>query len=331
MCEELTLRDTTRQIGPSKFPAANDPLGEILHQLRLDGSLYCRSTLFGDWSLAMPVLTGKMMFHIISHGQCWLTIEGEAPQLLKQGSLVLVPHGLGHTLCRDPGLEATPLFEAGIKQVSERYETLQMGEESEGELTELTCGLISFDQFAAKQLIQMLPPLIMLETLAQSKSRWLNASLDLIAAEARQLKPGGETIITHLADILVIQLIRHWLEESPEANQVWLGALRDKHLGIALRAIHHQPQKNWTVDSLARECGMSRSGFSAHFTSLVGNTVKNYLTHWRMNLAYQRLQKKSEPLIILAEEFGYSSEAAFSRAFKRVMGVSPSQISSSLL
>lgn len=322
--EELTLREIDMHLASPKFPTANDPLGEILHQLRLDGSLYCRSTLFGDWSLAMPVLAGKMMFHIISVGQCWLTIEGEAPKLLKQGSLVLVPHGLGHTLCSDPEIEATPLFDAGIHKVSERYETLKVGQE--GDLTELTCGLVGFDQLAGKQLIQALPSLITLEGLAQYKASWLQSSLDFIAAEARQLKPGGETIITHLADILVIQLIRHWLDVSSEANQGWLGALKDKQLGIALRAIHHQPQKNWTVDSLARECGMSRSGFSAHFTAMVGNTVKNYLTQWRMNLAYQKLKKKNEPLINLAEELGYHSEAAFSRAFKRVMGFSPSQV-----
>jgi AraC-like DNA-binding protein len=116
------------------------------------------------------------------------------------------------------------------------------------------------------------------------------------------------------------------MEESPQASLGWVGALRDKHIGIALRAIHHQPEKNWTLDSLAQECGMSRSGFSAHFKQLVGDSVKNYLTQWRMNLAYHRLKQKSEPLIILAEAFGYQSEAAFSRAFKRVMGVSPGKV-----
>jgi AraC-like DNA-binding protein len=200
------------------------------------------------------------------------------------------------------------------------------GMENHNELTELTCGVVSFDQFAGKQLIQSLPPLILLESLEQSKARWLNASLDFIAEESRQLKPGGETVITHLADILVIQLIRHWLDTSEEANQGWLGALKDKHISIALSAIHHHPHKNWTVDSLAKECGMSRSSFSAHFTLLVGNTVKHYLTQWRMSLAYQRLKKHNEPLITLAEALGYRSEAAFSRAFKRVMGFSPSQV-----
>jgi hypothetical protein len=92
------------------YPLANDPLGEVLHQLRLDGSLYCRSHLAGDWSLAMPVLPGKMMFHIINKGNCWLSVKDEVPIALQQGALVLIPHGLGHTLSSNPNLEATPFF-----------------------------------------------------------------------------------------------------------------------------------------------------------------------------------------------------------------------------
>lgn len=306
------------------FPVANDPLGEILHQLRIDGSLYCRSELSGDWSLDMPILPGKMMFHIITAGQCWLSVVGEPTRLLKQGSLVLVPHGLGHVISSDPSLSPTPLFESGVIQVSERYETLNIT--GDGDITELTCGIMGFDQFAGKQLMQQLPPMLIVEPGQYNQQDWLNSTLQFIGQEARQLKPGGETIITHLGDILVIQLIRHWMEHSPQASEGWIGALRDKHIGIALRAIHHQPEKKWTVDSLAQECGMSRSGFSAHFKQLLGDSVKSYLTQWRMNLAYQRLKQQHEPLINLAQELGYESEAAFSRAFKRIMGVSPGKV-----
>ena len=310
------------------FPSANDPLGETLHQLRLDGSLYCRSVLSGNWSLAMPVLPGKMMFHIITAGDCWLQLEGEAPLLLKRGSLALVPHGRGHVISSDPRLAPVPLLEAGVQELSERYEVLEIS--GEGDTTELTCGVMGFDQVMGQQLIQQLPPILVLDELADCSQQWLNITLEFIACEAQELKPGGETIITHLADILVIQLIRHWLEQSSTSDEGWLAALRDKHIGIALQAIHHQPHKNWTVDSLARECGLSRSGFSARFSQLVGNSVKRYLTEWRMRLAHQRLQQQSVPLIVLAEELGYQSEAAFSRAFKRIMGFSPIRVQNRL-
>lgn len=306
------------------FPEANDPLGEILHQLRLDGSLYCRSELSGDWALDMPVLPGKMMFHIITAGQCWLSIKDQPPKLLKEGSLILIPHGLGHTISSNPDLPSTPLFESGVQQISERYEVLTI--KGDGNKTELTCGIMGFDQLAGKQLMQQLPQVLMLEQLEDTTQQWLNSTLQFIGYEARHLKPGGETIITHLGDILVIQLIRHWMANAPQANEGWIGALKDKHIGLALRAIHHQPEKKWTVDSLAQQCGMSRSGFSAHFKQRLGQSVKSYLTQWRMQLAYQRLKQKHEPLIVLAQALGYESEAAFSRAFKRVMGISPGNI-----
>lgn len=307
-----------------EFPITNDPLGETLHQLRLDGSLYCRSVLSGDWSLAMPVMPDKLMFHIITHGECWLQLEGEAPRRLSQGSLALVPHGRGHTLCSNPALTPTPLLEADVQRISERYETLEI--QGDGAITELTCGVMGFDQAMGRQLIEQLPALLVLDQLEECGEQWLQSTLEFISCEARDLKPGGETIITHLADILVIQLIRHWLEQSATEEQGWLAALRDRHIGIALRAIHHQPQKNWTVESLAQECGLSRSGFSARFTHLMGNSVKRYLTEWRMRLAHQRLRQHPVPLIVLAEELGYQSEAAFSRAFKRIIGVSPGRV-----
>jgi len=307
-----------------QFPQSNDPLGSFLHQLRLDGSLYCRSELSGDWSLSMPVLAGKMMVHIVTAGHCWLQIDGEPPVWLKPGTLVLVPHGHGHRICSNPELESISLEEAGVQQISERYEILNI--EGEGEKTELTCGVTGFDQFSGKQLIQQLPRLLLLDQLDISSQHWLESSLEFIASEARHLRPGGETIITHLADILVIQIIRHWMENSPQASQGWVGALRDKHIGIALQAIHNQPEQKWTVDSLAKISGMSRSGFSAHFKNIVGSSAKSYLTQWRMNLAYQRLKQSNEPLITLAEELGYNSEAAFSRAFKRVMGITPAKV-----
>lgn len=306
------------------FPTANDPLGETLHQLRLDGSLYCRSTLGGEWSLAMPALPGKMMFHIITEGECWLQIGEQPAQHLTEKSVVLIPHGSGHVISSNPQLQPVPLFDAGIKQISTRYETLDI--QGDGPTTRLTCGVMSFDQIAGRQLINQLPPVLRVDRLEEHCENWLSSSLEFISCEARALKPGGETIITHLADILVIQLLRHWMEQPLQAGCGWVGALRDKHIGVALHAIHRHPEHPWTVDSLARECGLSRSGFSARFTQLVGKSAKHYLTEWRMQIAQQRLKHHSVPLIELAEELGYASEAAFSRAFKRVIGVSPGRV-----
>jgi AraC-like DNA-binding protein len=185
---------------------------------------------------------------------------------------------------------------------------------------------MSFDHLAGQRLIEQLPELLVIDSFDGDSNGWLQSSLQFISQEAHVLKPGGETIITHLADILVIQAIRTWVNRAPEASTGWLAALRDKKIGQALAAIHRDPEQEWTIESLARVVGMSRSGFSAKFTELVGDSAKSYLTKWRMQIARQRLVASTTPVAIIAEQLGYNSEAAFCRAFKRNIGVTPGSI-----
>jgi AraC-like DNA-binding protein len=302
----------------------SDPLGETLHMLRLKGSLYCRSELSTPWGIDMPPFEGYMMFHVVTSGHCWLEVEGEEPRLLQQGSLTLVPHGNGHCIRSSPGAEAQPLFDIPVEQISDRYEVMRYG--GDGEQAQLTCGVVSFDHVAGRQLVAQLPKILQVDTWDDEAGNWLKSTLQFIASEAKALRPGGETVITHLADILIIQAIRTWIDSAPEANQGWLAALRDKQIGRALAAIHREPERPWTVDSLAKEIGMSRSGFSARFTSLVGESAKRYLTRLRMQLARAQLTESSDSLAVLAGRLGYQSEAAFCRAFKRVFGLPPGAV-----
>jgi len=264
------------------------------------------------------------MFHVVTAGHCWLEVEGDEPRLLQQGSLTLVPHGAGHCIRSSPTDEAVPLFDIPVEQISDRYEIMRYG--GGGELTHLTCGVVRFDHVAGKQLIAQLPRVLQIDAWAEEEGSWLQSTLRFIAREARELRPGGETVITHLADILIIQAIRSWIDSAPEAERGWLAALRDEHVGKALAAIHSKPEKDWSVASLAKQVGMSRSGFSARFTNLVGESAMRYLTHWRMQLARAQLQETSDSLSVLADRLGYQSEVAFSRAFKRVYGVSPGSV-----
>jgi len=301
-----------------------DPLGEILHLLRLTGTLYCRSELTAPWGVELPPFEGYMMFHVITAGHCWLEVAGEAPRLLQQGSLVLIPHGNGHSIRSHPEDEVVPLFDIPVEQISERYEIMRYG--GAGDLTHLTCGVVRFDHVAGQQLISLLPKVLHIDSWAEEEGSWLQSTLRFIATEARELRPGGETVITHLADILIIQAIRSWIESTSEAESGWLVALRDRQIGKALAAIHREPEKDWSVDLLAKEVGMSRSGFSARFTDLVGESAMRYLTQWRMQLARMQLKETSDSLSVLADRLGYQSEAAFCRAFKRVFGVPPGSV-----
>ena len=308
----------------TKIHDISDPLGEALHLLKLTGILYSRAELTGPWGIDLPAFENCMMFHIITKGHCWLEVDGEEPRLLQRGSLVLVPHGNGHCIRGSLGDKSVALFDIPVEQISDRYEIMHYG--GKGELTQLTCGVVRFDHLAGRQLIELLPKVLQIDSWADDEHSWLQSTLNFIAHEARELRPGGETVITRLADILIIQAIRSWIDSSPEADKGWLAALHDKHIGRALAVIHRQPEINWSVASLAKEVGMSRSGFSARFTNLVGKSVMQYLTQWRMQFAREQLQETSEPLSVIADRIGYQSEAAFCRAFKRIYGVSPGSI-----
>jgi AraC-like DNA-binding protein len=189
-------------------------------------------------------------------------------------------------------------------------------------------GVMRFDHVAAQRLVELLPPVVHLESGGVDETGWLESTLRFITREAASLRPGGETVITRLSDIVVIQAIRAWLDKAPEARRGWLGALQDPQVGRAIASIHREPQRAWTVDLLAHEAAMSRSAFSERFTRLLGEPAMRYVTRWRLQLARARLQETSEPLSTLASTFGYESESSFCRAFKRFYGVSPGSLRS---
>ncbi|MEM6676182.1 MAG: AraC family transcriptional regulator, partial [Planctomycetota bacterium] len=287
----------------------------------LTGVVYARSELSAPWGVDLPALEGHMMFHIITAGRCWLEADGSEPLLLRRGSLALVPHGLGHRLVDAPGGECVDFFDLPVERVTERYERLTWG--GGGDECRLICVCVRFDHAAAERLVDAFPPVLHVDAWDGGDDRWLTDTLRFIAREAEALRPGGETVITRLADILVIQMVRHWIETTSDVDTGWLAALRDDQLGRAIAAIHREPGADWTLETLARKAAMSRSAFAARFTEIVGEPAMRYLTRWRLQLARMALKESDEPVGRIAERMGYRSEAAFSRAFKREFGVSP--------
>jgi len=301
-----------------------DPLGEALHLLRMSGTFYCRSELTEPWAMEMPALEDCLMFHAVTAGRCWLEVDGAEPHLLQTGDFALVPHGAGHRLLSQRGSPAPGLFDLPRELISERYEILRHG--GGGAAATIVCGVVRFEHPAAQRLVDLLPRMISIEGSTAPQMEWIHGALRLMATEARELLPGGETVITRLSDILVVQAIRAWLARDPAAQTGWLGALRDKQIGRALALIHRDPARAWTVASLASEVAMSRSALAARFTELVGEPVMRYVARWRMHLALTRLKESDSSLGEVASRLGYQSEAAFSRAFKRCIGISPGAV-----
>jgi AraC-like DNA-binding protein len=304
--------------------APSDPLAEALHFLRMNGAFYCRSELTAPWGMTMMPMPGYLWFHVVTSGEVRLEAGDAEPTLIRPGDLGLVPHGEGHVLRSEPGVEAPGVLELDREEISERYEILRHG--GGGAPTTLVCGAVRFDHPAAGNLIAILPEILHIEASSSPQTDWMQSTLRLMAAEARELRPGGEAVITRLGDILVIQAIRSWLETDPAARTGWLGALQDPQIGRAISLIHRDPARDWTLASLADELAMSRSAFAARFTELVDEPAMQYVTRWRMQVAVTSLRDEGATVAQLASRLGYRSEAAFARAFKRVIGVPPGAI-----
>ncbi len=304
--------------------AAPDALGEALGVLRMSGAFYCRSELTAPWGMTLHPMASHLWFHVVTSGRVLLETGDGAQTWLHPGDLALVPHGTGHTLRSAADAEAPNILDLDRTQLSDRYEVLVHG--GGGEATRLICGAVRFDHPAARTLVGVLPPTVLVEASDAPRVAWMQGVFALIASEARDFRPGGEAIITRLADVLVIQAIRAWLETAPTARTGWLGALQDEQIGRALALVHREPARDWTVASLARELAMSRSAFAARFTKLVGEPAMQYVTRWRMQVALDALETEGATVAQLADRLGYRSEAAFARAFKRVIGVSPGAV-----
>ena len=304
-------------------PETMDPLGEVLHALRVRGTFYCRSELTAPWGLTMPDAPGCMWFHIGLVGRCTIAGEGFSEELTP-GAFVLVTGGDGHTLRSDSQVDCPPVLDLPHAYEDDRYALLRHG--GGGDPTTLVCGIVQMDSPVAAQLIRALPDVIALGGLSDLQAEWMHSSVRLMAAEARDMLPGGETIVTRLADILVVQALRHWLQDDPAARMGWLGALRDPQIGHAIAAVHREPGQDWSVARLATHAGMSRSAFSARFTELVGDTPMRYATQVRMSAAHAWLREPGASVSEVAWRLGYRSEAAFNRAFKRCLGVTPGAV-----
>lgn len=304
---------------------AQDRLARVLHTLRMRSTFYCHAELGEPWALEMPAIPDSVSFHVVTAGICWLRLPEADPIELRAGDLALVPHGLGHDLLSEPEAGRGPRVDLlPQKYLNAHYSMLRHG--GTGRTAQLICGVVSFDDPAARELMRTLPPVLFIGGDTVSAASSVRDTLRLMAGELSRPQLGGEAVATRLADILVVQAIRSWLTTDSGAAVGWLRALRDERIGRVLEAIHDDPGHEWSLDRLAQVATMSRSSFSARFTELAGVAPIAYLTRWRMYIAQSRLQEENITAARLATELGYQSEAAFNRAFTRINGRTPGSI-----
>lgn len=312
----------TRATQPPWTPS--DAVGAALHVLRMNGTFYCSSDLRAPWGLTLPATPGCLWFHVATSGSATIRV-GDGEVTLAPSDVVLLPRGEGHELRSvDPPPRGTPPDVLTLPHTwyGDRYATITYG--GDGPATTMICGAVRLEHPMAARLVDRMPDIVHVPV--SPLTARLHDTLRLIALEVEETRPGGEAVITRLADVLVVQMLRAWLAHDPAARSGWLGALADPDIGRALALVHADPAHDWTVAGLARELALSRSTFAARFTALVGEPVMAYVTRWRMLVAHDRLRTGEETVAAVAAAMGYRSEAAFSRAFRRVVGTPPGSV-----
>ncbi|MGE8046857.1 AraC family transcriptional regulator [Pseudomonas monteilii] len=296
-----------------------DPLSDVLSLLRPQNQFHAGFDAAGAWSFDFPAREG-IKFTAVMRGTCWGITEGlEQPIRFDEGDCFLLKSDRRFILCSDPTLPA----EVGdhlMEVISRDGVAVHNG----GGEVFLISGRFAFSGEHAAVLFDALPAVINIPK-ASKQAQVLRWSLDQLACELRTPQPGGALISTHLAQVMLVQVLRLYLQTSSELPKGWFHALTDRQISRAMAAIHAEPARQWSLEELARIAGVSRTVFAQRFKRLVGNTAMGYLTRWRMLMAADRLRTGNENVSTIAFSLGYESESSFSTAFKRIMATTPSQ------
>lgn len=317
---------------------AMDALSDVLQLVRLGGALYLHGELKAPWGIVgernealcsafLPPAERIVSYHLLTEGSCWVELVRDPDSAIEvhAGELIVVPHGEPHILRSALDVEpssAETMLADHVNNAPGEVLTLRFG--GEGAVTRMLCGFLACDETRSNPLLSMLPQLFKVDMRGDARSAWIESTLQFAALEAAESRAGSALVLGKLSELLFVEAIRRCIDAMPATHEGWLAGVRDRFVGRALAMMHAQPSHAWTVDELARKVGLSRSALAQRFNELVGQPPMQYLTRWRLQLAAQELTTAAKPLIAIATQVGYESEAAFNRAFKREFGMPPS-------
>jgi AraC-like DNA-binding protein len=294
-----------------------DPLTDTFIAMRVESATYARLEATAPWGISFQAYQ-HAKFGLVVNGSCWLSVEGAGqPIALTQGDCYVLPRGNAFSL-RDSLHTGTRRYADILNE--NHAGVIHYG--GGGAATTVIGGRFIFDGTNGKPFTDALPALLHFK-LNPARTLALQSTLQLLALETAEPAIGSQLMVNRLADILFIQAIRAYIASDARHQTGWLGAVSDYHIGAALRLMHEKTEYPWTLASLARTIGMSRSAFALHFKRLTGETALEYLTRLRIHKASRLLREGDMKLTAVASAIGYHSEAAFSKTFKRLVGVTP--------
>lgn len=327
-----------------------DVLSDVLRVVRLSGAVFFTADFSAPWSIESPVpdeLAAAVMpdaecmvlFHILVDGVCEIECREHPVTVMQSGDVVVFPRGDQHTMRSQGASQSCPL--SSIFTPGRYDEPPQLSYGGGGQAARFVCGYLNCDQ-RFSPLIEALPTMLLVRArddyasieaidargtlpavVPQGSGTWLGTTLKFTVNEARGARPGNAAILGRLTELMFVEILREYIQRLPANQSGWLSGLNDPQVGKALRLMHQDPVRDWTVDDLAREAAVSRSVLAQRFTELVGEAPMRYLAGWRMQLAKQMLREGAGSVQDVATRVGYESEAAFSRAFKRATGSPP--------
>jgi AraC-like DNA-binding protein len=308
-----------------------DAFSETLRVVRLIGAIFINAKFTAPWCyqsqqagsiahLLEPGAERLVIWHLITEGECYCELEGAAPLRLTAGEIVVFPHGDAHRMSSEPGL---PPAKGSSLDVVLARRPRQLTYGGGGATTRLLCGYLGCDAPLARMLLAGLPAVVRVNVRGSNAGLWLESSVRYALAEARSPRPGGAGVLSKLAEVLFIEVLRLYMNENQEGRTGWLAGVSDRMVGGALSALHKNPAHPWTLEELARAANTSRSVLAERFQELVGTSPMQYLTQWRMLLAANLLRHSNTPLARIAEGVGYQNDTAFIRAFRREFGAPP--------
>lgn len=328
--------DDAGEAGLGEF-AGVDSLSEVLRAVRMRGAVFFVVDATAPWvaeassgreltPLIMPGVQHLLEYHIVTRGSCYGGLVGEPAVQLNAGDVIVFPHGDAHVMSSAPNMrgprEANPLaaltgrppFELHVGDANAR---------SSAATAEVVCGFLGCDARPFNPLIATLPRVLHVRASDEAPDGMLTSLIALTVAESKARRAGSESMLARLSELMFVEIVRRHLGTLPLEHAGWLAGLRDPIAGRALAALHARPARAWTLDTLARAAHSSRSVLAERFKHFVGEPPMLYLAHWRMQLAAGLLANGHATIASVANEVGYGSEAAFSRAFKKLVGVSP--------
>jgi len=311
-----------------------DALSDVLRAVRLTGAVFFNLDVRTPWvaeaptgkdyiPLIMPGAHHLIEYHIISQGSCWGGLLDAEPVFLQAGDIIVFPQGDAHVLSSAPGMRQPPDINALPKAGGTQLPVGSSFGGSGPQTGQIVCGFLGYQGRLFNPLLATLPRMLHLRAASSPENGWLGSFIRAAVDESDNKRPGGEGVLARLSELMFIEVVRRYVESLPDEQTGWLAGLRDRHVGQALNLLHGLPSHGWTLDQLAKEVGLSRSSLAERFSHFVGRPPMQYLAEWRMQIAAGMLANGSDNVARIAEAVGYESEAAFSRAFKKLVGTPP--------